>query len=136
MAGDRAIEAVGEAVQQDERQRCRVALQRQQRPGAATDDEAAPGDTVGGDATARAALPESLERRVDDLLQAGVAHGRPRQRTEAQRPSRTRGWPGVRRREGMMGTQWAYGLVTGDAHSSAQPQTALARQGVVKGKRG
>src|SRR3546814_19077433 len=70
MAGDRAIEAVGEAVQQDERQRCRVALQRQQRPGAATDDEAAPGDTVGGDATAREAPPESLERRVADISPA------------------------------------------------------------------
>src|SRR3546814_9510562 len=76
MAGDRAIEAVGEAVQQDERQRCRVALQRQQRPGAATDDEAAPGDTVGGDATAREAPPESLERRVDELSQAGVENAR------------------------------------------------------------
>src|SRR3546814_12958402 len=96
MAGDRAIEAVGEAVQQDERQRCRVALQRQQRPGAATDDEAAPGDTVGGDATAREAPPESLERRVDDLSPAGVAHAPVRPRMLPQTPRCPPEAPGFR----------------------------------------
>ena len=65
MAGDGAVEAVGEAVQQDEREGGGIFLKRQQRPGAAADEKSRPGDAVGGDPQMREPPPEGIERRID-----------------------------------------------------------------------